>query len=179
MNTKKALSLILLVSLLSQCNAFGMFKVSKLFKSVVRTPIFYNTTPSKIGLFTGFLTANRSKKQRYGTIRKPQRRKNNVYTELLTRTKQLRNRIKTDEKIVAAIKETNNKIGEELDDKFSNNLFFYMAIALFPTALFRVPVSYISGLFFRDEVKGSINTHMDDLERKLTASSKKKYKETS
>ncbi len=165
MNTKKALSLILLVSLLSQYNAFGMLKLR-----LLRTPIFYNTTSSKTVLFSEFSTAkrstaNRSKKQNFRML---QKRKNNAYAKLLTQNRQLRERIKTNERIVSEIKETNNKIGKELDYEIKNNSFFNMVTVFIPFALIRIQVSYLSGLYIQDKVKGSINTHMDDLERKLT-----------
>ena len=169
MNTKKSLSLILLGSLLSQSNAFGMFKMSKLFKNV-GTSIFYNTTPSKAVLFSGFSTARRSKKQKFRVLKKRQR---NAYTKLLIQNK-LRNRINTNKEIVAKIKETNNKIGQELNGKFANNLCFNMATALvLPTTFFRVYANFLSTLYVWGNVENSINTHMNNLEKKLTTSPKK------
>ncbi len=54
MNTKKALSIILLVSLLSQGNAFGMRGVGSKLLNSGSTRIFCNTIPSKVASYSKF-----------------------------------------------------------------------------------------------------------------------------
>ncbi len=62
MNTKKALSLILLVSLLSQGNVFGMFKSGSKLLNGVRSSTVHNTRVfSKVVSFSRFSTTNKLK----------------------------------------------------------------------------------------------------------------------
>ncbi len=171
MNTKRALSLILLVSLLSQSNVFGMFKMTKLFKSV-STPIFYNTTPSNAVLFSGFSTAKRSKKQKIRVLQK--RTHKNKYKKLLDQNNQLRNRIKTNKKIVSEIiKETNSQLIADLSVTFGFTLLSNAYIAFVPTGWLRVPASIMSAVYMGKRVENSINTQMDNLVKKLAYRPKK------
>ncbi len=161
MNTKKALSLILLVSLLSQGNAFGMFKkVSKFFRSV-NTSAFYNTKkPSTAVLFSRFLTEKVEKPMDFNKLEKE-----NEYLKI--KNKVLEKQATTNKKIFSEIKTTKSQLVEELSGMFGNNLLFNAATAFAPTALFRVPANIWSNIYVMYSVNNSINNHMDNLIEKL------------